>query len=81
MCRAGRFHVLIALVVGLRGVLEEAGVLNGNTVASLGLSARALLVRGLGDTHVESGRVEEAGVATVEEALVSWSCQGGKGTS
>lgn len=43
--------ILVALVVGLGGVLEEASVLNGDSLAGLGLSAGTLLVRGLGDTH------------------------------
>jgi len=45
---------LLALVVGLRGVLKVTSVLNRNTVASLGRGAGALLVRGLGDTHCAS---------------------------
>ena len=75
----GRFHILGALVLRLIGVLEVASVLNGNTVADLGGGTGALLVRCLGNTHVKSGRVEEAGVATEEEALISWSCQEGAG--
>lgn len=45
--------VLLALVVGLGGVLEEASVLDGYSLADLGLWAGALLVSSLGDAHVE----------------------------
>jgi hypothetical protein len=46
-------YSLIALVIGLAGVLEIAGVLDGDVVADIGLAASALLVDSLGDTHDE----------------------------
>lgn len=45
--------VLLALVVGLRSVLEEASVLDGHSLADLSLRAGALLVSGLGDAHID----------------------------
>jgi len=44
-------HVLAALVVGLGGVLEEAGVLNGDVIADLWAWAAALAEDGLGESH------------------------------
>jgi hypothetical protein len=55
-----RNNVLVALVIGLVGVLEVAGVLDGDLLASLGDGAVALLKNGLGDTHCDGGVVEEA---------------------
>lgn len=43
--------VLVALVVGLGGVLEPASVLNGDALANLSDGAGALLDDGLGNTH------------------------------
>lgn len=45
--------VLLALVVGLRSVLEEASVLDGHSLAYLGLCAGALLVSSLGNAHID----------------------------
>ena len=44
-------HLLVALVVGLGGVLEPACVLNGNGLARGRLGAGTLLDDGLGNTH------------------------------
>jgi len=44
-------NLLLSLLVGLGGILEVAGVLNGNAVADLGDGAAALLENGLGHTH------------------------------
>lgn len=51
--RGQRGCVLLALVVGLRSVLEEASVLDGHSLADLGLWAGALLVSSLGDAHID----------------------------
>lgn len=48
---AENWYILRALVVGLRGVLEEASVLDGDSLAGPGLCASALLVSSLGDAH------------------------------
>lgn len=58
--RRNRNNVLVALVVGLVGVLEVAGVLDGDRLANLGDRAVALLKNGLGDTHCDGGVGEEA---------------------
>lgn len=55
---AGRGDSLLALVVGLGGVLEETGVLDGDRVALLGDGPGALLGDGLGDTHDDSCAAE-----------------------
>lgn len=49
-------NVLLALVLGLVGVLEPAGVLNGDSLAVLGNGAGALLDDGLGNTHADELR-------------------------
>lgn len=55
-----RNDVLVALVVGLGGVLEVASVLDGDLLAGLGDGAVARLKNGLGDTHCDGGVGEEA---------------------
>ena len=56
LARLGEKHwvncLLVALIVGLGGVLEVAGVLNGDLLANGGLGTGALNVRGLGDAHL-----------------------------
>lgn len=44
---------LVALVIGLAGVLEPASVLDGNLIAGLGRGASAFGVNDLGDTHCD----------------------------
>lgn len=46
-------HLLVALVVGLRGILEPASVLNGDGLAGDRLGTGALLDNGLCDSHDE----------------------------
>lgn len=45
--------VLVALLVRLGGVLEEASVFDGDGLANLGNGTVALLVSSLGNTHDE----------------------------
>lgn len=49
----GGMALLRALVVGLGGVLEPTSVLDGNSLAGLGLRASAHLVILNGDTHFD----------------------------
>ena len=44
-------NLLVALVVLSRGILQVAGVCNGDLVANLGDGTIALLEDSLGDTH------------------------------
>lgn len=53
-------YSLLALVVGLAGVLEPAGVLDGDLLALLGHGPVALLEDSLGDTHFAVGILETA---------------------
>jgi hypothetical protein len=46
-------HSLFALVVGLAGILQPAGIHDSDGLAGGGLRAGALLQNGLGDTHGE----------------------------
>lgn len=48
----GRGNVLLALVVGLRSVLQEASVLNGDSLALGGGGASAGLVGDNVDAHL-----------------------------
>lgn len=48
-------HLLVALVPGLGGVLEPAGVLDGDGLAFDGDGAGALRESGLGNTHDDDG--------------------------
>ncbi len=45
--------VLVALVVGLAGVLQPASVLDDDGLALLGLNTGALLDKSLGNTHFD----------------------------
>lgn len=49
----GKVGLLLALVVGLGGVLEVAGVLDGHGLSGLGLGASALDVMLNGDSHFD----------------------------
>lgn len=71
-------HILLALVVGLGGVLEIAGVLDGDLLASLGEGAGALLENGFGDTHCDGGVGEEA-LGGGRETCEGSGCGGSKG--
>lgn len=44
-------YSLLALVIWLGSVLQEASIFNGNLVANVGNGAIALLEDGLGNTH------------------------------
>jgi hypothetical protein len=54
-------NVLGALVVGLAGVLQEASVLDGDGLTSLGLSAGTLDGSVDSDAHVDRCGMEVAG--------------------
>jgi hypothetical protein len=60
-CEQRRKRILVALVIRFGGILQEAGVLDGDLVPDLGGGATALLVDLLGDTHCGGGTAEVAG--------------------
>jgi hypothetical protein len=50
---AGGDYILVALVVGLAGVLQPTGVLNGDSLTCPSLRTGALLKYGLLNTHCD----------------------------